>query len=599
MSWFADLAGKAESLLNNLDEQTGAALRNHNALKPKKHEFQPETSGQKRRPALRNTKKTVPAVDNRSTNTPSRKSSPTSHQSRSLAKETQEFSNVRNRKSPSRKANNQYTLNNCPRTLIEEHDGRDASVDHFGLRQRRYSLPSDLEILNTEAYTYRMQNLEVENAMLKNELNVVNREMADMLDRLRKTEDELTNTQTKLQKADLLNHTTNLEKESLTAQLNQVQLKLHEVNNVEINKYKESYRELEIETTVLKDKNRELEEKVKNLTEQLSNKETAQAKLENELRHAQSVNSELQGELEKSTGECRRLEKDWESYKLRVKGMLYAKDNEIKLLRDGTNISEDTKMLMEELEKLKEERDELSSAISLVRDECSDMRESMSQLEARRSAAERALAGLRDALRDERAARNRADAQCSAVGKEYKSMQIEMGQTIASLRTALQNKEDELQHLRDSSSTVPTSDTSALNVADYDVTRDSLENDKITYLTETLVQRQGKIDKLLADNNILRIQLEKLESKYKTEMASRRLNHTHSVIHVQDENRNRTRYPTPSPLSKLSVRLGVILKRFPLFRIFIIFYMIGLHFWVLTVLFTSTPESYGTRPIKS
>lgn len=34
-----------------------------------------------------------------------------------------------------------------------------------------------------------MQNLEVENAMLKNELNVMNREITELLDRLRRTED--------------------------------------------------------------------------------------------------------------------------------------------------------------------------------------------------------------------------------------------------------------------------------------------------------------------------------------------------------------------------------------------------------------------------
>lgn len=34
-----------------------------------------------------------------------------------------------------------------------------------------------------------MENLEVENAMLRNELNVMNREVADLIDRLRKTED--------------------------------------------------------------------------------------------------------------------------------------------------------------------------------------------------------------------------------------------------------------------------------------------------------------------------------------------------------------------------------------------------------------------------
>lgn len=49
-----------------------------------------------------------------------------------------------------------------------------------------YSLPTDLQ---DEEIPYRMQNLEIENAMLKNELHVVNREVSELLERLRKTEE--------------------------------------------------------------------------------------------------------------------------------------------------------------------------------------------------------------------------------------------------------------------------------------------------------------------------------------------------------------------------------------------------------------------------
>lgn len=52
-----------------------------------------------------------------------------------------------------------------------------------------FSLPSDLELISSEGWPIRMQNLEVENAMLKNELNVMNREVSELLDRLRKAED--------------------------------------------------------------------------------------------------------------------------------------------------------------------------------------------------------------------------------------------------------------------------------------------------------------------------------------------------------------------------------------------------------------------------
>lgn len=85
----------------------------------------------------------------------------------------------------------------------------------------------------------------------------------------------------------------------------------------------------------------------------MNEKHTAHIKIETELRYSQSMISELQNDLECSTAECRRLERDWETYKLRVKSMLYTKDNEIKSLRDGLNVNEDTKALMDQLESLK------------------------------------------------------------------------------------------------------------------------------------------------------------------------------------------------------------------------------------------------------
>ncbi|KAL0868615.1 hypothetical protein ABMA27_008074 [Loxostege sticticalis] len=605
MSWFADLAGKAENLLNNLDEQTGVALRNHNVAKPKKqdrHEtfHQDVGTGQRRRPTGRNPKKVSTATENRATDTPSRKPSPIYHQSRSPSKDSQELTikTPRNRKSPTRKPNTQFSLNNCPRTLVG--DIRDNDIDdQYGLKQRRYSLPADLELLTNHNLTYKMQNLEVENAMLKNELNVMNREVSDLLDRLRRTEDELSKTQIKFENLEMQNQRLALERDSQISQIEQLKHKIHEITTGEVARQREHNNALETEVSLLKDRNLELEEKINQLTEKSSEHNTAQLKLENDLRHAQSTINELQANLEKSTAECQRLEKDWETYKLRVKSMLFAKDNEIKALQEGMSLNEDTKSLIEQLDGLKEEREVLSEAISRVRGECNDMKTYIEQLESRQNSAERVVAALRDALRDERGAKNRAEAQCLAIGKELKTVQIETGQTIASLRTALRDKENELTNLRNTTSSVRSTDTSALNVADYDVMQETIDNDKIHYLTETLVQKQGKIDSLLADNNMLRIQMEKLESKYKAEMASKR-NHTHSVVHVDgDRDRCRSRHQQPvSTLTALSVRFSVAMKRHPLFRTFIVIYMICLHLWVLTVLFTSTPDGHIPRQVK-
>lgn len=114
--------------------------------------------------------------------------------------------------------------------------------------------------------------------------------------------------------------------------------------------------------------------------------------------------------------------------------------------------------------------------------------------------------------------------------QELKCIQIETGQTIASLRSALREKDNELRQIHDSS-TASTSNSinatasSALNVADYEcdqnVSRDvsgdqeTDDNEKVYYLSQKLVQRQGKIDSLLAENNCMKIQLKNLEVSIK------------------------------------------------------------------------------------
>ncbi|XP_046971825.1 golgin subfamily A member 5 [Vanessa cardui] len=593
MSWFSDLAGKAESLLNNLDEQTGVVLRNHNGTK--------ETWTPKKKTNSRNTKRNSNVTETRSNYTPS--GSPTKfHQSRSVIKPSQDngrtLQESSKRKSPARKPITQYSLNNAPKTLVGDFN-ENKVMDQFGLRHRRYSLPSDLEIMDNDNIAYNMQNCEIENAMLKNELNVMNREVSELLDRLSKTEDELKITQTKYENSEKLNHMLREEKEALVTQADKIKQQENEVNNIQ-SKYIEQNQCLESTIHSLEYKNSELEEKIKTLTEELSNKEVAQNKLENELRHAQTMITEKQNEIEKSSAECHRLEKDWESYKLRVKNMLFAKDNEIKSLRDGVNSTEDTKLLVEQIESLKEEREDLSQSIARVRQECDDMKQSMTQLEQRHSAAERVVSALRDTLKEERSSRNRAEVQCLNLGKELQSLQIESTETIASLRAALENKEEELNNLRESASAVPMTDTSALNVADYDVIKD-MDNEKIHYLTQMLIQKQGKIDTLLADNNILKIQLDKLQSKHRSDLASLRSKYSHSVVHLQDQGDTRARSRlmySGSPLSALSLRIGVMIKRFPIFRLLILIYMIGLHLWVVTVLFTNTPQDYVPRPTK-
>ncbi|XP_049886125.1 golgin subfamily A member 5 isoform X2 [Pectinophora gossypiella] len=599
MAWFADLAGKAENLLINFDEQTGAALRNHNVVKQKKHDRH-ETShpdhsawNQKKRTTSRSLK-TVPH----------RKSSPVAPPPSTV--QVKEISP--RHKSPTRKL---YSLHHCPRTLVG--DLKDHDMETYGYKPKRL-LPTEIEKQSTECLTYRVETVAIENSMLKNELNVTNREIKELLDRLHRTEDgeagepvescepvvessgttvespgtgvdstdtivdnsaeELGKTNTKLEHTEINYRKASVDKESLLLQLEQLKSQLNNITTNDITRYKEQKREFETEIAVLRERNKDLEELVKLLKEKSREKDNEYSKMDNDLRHAHSTINVLQGDLGRSNGECKRLEREWESYKHRVKSMLAAKDKEIKALQQGVNFTEDTKILMEQIEHLKEEREVLSEAVNRVRGECGDMKQYMETLESRHNAAERVVIALRDALKDERAARTRAEAQCNSIAKELKSIQIETGQTIASLRNALRDKEQELLRVRDSStSCVRTSDSSALNVADYDVSQASEDSDKLYFLTQKLVQKQGKIDLLMADNNMLKIQLDKLESKRKLDQSVR--GNSHSVVHVQDGDRTRRVHTLPvSSVSKASRWLGGLLRRYPVFRGFIFAYMV-------------------------
>lgn len=65
----------------------------------------------------------------------------------------------------------------------------------------------------------------------------------------------------------------------------------------------------------------------------------------------------------------------------------------------------------------RDERDELSEAVAVIRAECNDMKAYLQQVESRHNTAKRVVAALRDELKDERAARDRAEVQCAAVAK--------------------------------------------------------------------------------------------------------------------------------------------------------------------------------------
>lgn len=71
---------------------------------------------------------------------------------------------------------------------------------------------------------------------------------------------ELVKTNTKLESCEVTISKANVDKETLSAQIENLKIQITNLTNVEIAKYKDIKRDLEMEVTKLKERNKDLEE---------------------------------------------------------------------------------------------------------------------------------------------------------------------------------------------------------------------------------------------------------------------------------------------------------------------------------------------------
>lgn len=133
-------------------------------------------------------------------------------------------------------------------------------------------------------------------------------------------------------------------------------------------------------------------------------------------------------------------------------------------------------------------------------------------------------------------------------------------------------------------------------------------DDRIYSLTQSLVQKQNSLEAMTAERNAIRIQLEKMENQHRETLQLLRQQRIPQTINVNDTDDAKSQVPNfmqenpfdtrvarrvkraYSSLDAVGIRLGVFMRRYPLIRILVIFYVAVLHLWVMLVLFTSTPN---------
>ncbi|XP_063426720.1 golgin subfamily A member 5-like [Mytilus trossulus] len=292
-------------------------------------------------------------------------------------------------------------------------------------------------------------------------------------------------------------------------------------------------------------------------------------------------------------------------YKEKATRILQSKERLIASLREGSGASgESVGVSNLEYDSVKQERDmfreELQHSKMTAENLGLELQEIESQLQQDSDSANEQIRSMEENLQEEK--RIRLDFE-----QEILNQKQELQYTVEGMskqKTAFQNKiadrEADIEKLQNQLTTKTMSSS----------TEGELES-RVRSLTESLIQKQTMLESLSTEKNSLTLQLERLQQQYKDiQSSSLRTNTTVVQVHEEDDVRQRLpafmrEAPTDaevtkkmkravSTIDKFSIRLGVFLRRNPMSRIFIILYMVLLHVWVMVVLMTYQPEIHAT-----
>ena len=301
---------------------------------------------------------------------------------------------------------------------------------------------------------------------------------------------------------------------------------------------------------------------------------------------------ELQSALERTRSELNSTRSDLEQHKARALKTLQEKEKLIAELRSNESTGMDDTTIMElnqlrqERDTLREENQQISEQLRIVREE---LMNADVKLEKMRQKSAETNIQTQEILATERRRRLDAEEDARLHSEEIRSLKDELIRQRNSYTSQLQKNESEIAKLRMqlSATSTPSSEVET----------------RLASLTHTLVSKQQALESLTTERNALRLQLEKIEYEFRN---SRR-NVTYNINDTDDAKAQVPTFLMETPfdtgvtrrvkrayssLDAISVRTGVFLRRYPLARILVFFYMALLQFWVLVVLLSQSPEAH-------
>ncbi|XP_039440428.1 golgin-84 [Culex pipiens pallens] len=315
---------------------------------------------------------------------------------------------------------------------------------------------------------------------------------------------------------------------------------------------------------------------------------------------------EIGQKLEMAQMETANATAELQQYRIRAHATLQLKEKMIEQLKDATSqdCSEGEKgnserLMLMELEQLKNDRHSMQEEIAGLNEKYEQGKKFWQTMEQtlRTSAfdLESRVAELQQKLSLESTKALQLQDNLNIKQKELQSAREEVTKQRTSLSVQMHEKESEITKLKAKMQSRPSNSSADLEL-------------RLNSLTQSLVQKQTTLESTTAERNALRLQLEKLDTQYRSTVTQIRqqrvpylsLNETDDaksqvpnfmVENPFDSRVSRRVKRAYSSLDSIGVRLGVFMRRYPLVRILVIVYVAVLHLWVMFVLLSSTPAA--------
>ncbi|CAO1394160.1 unnamed protein product [Diamesa hyperborea] len=331
------------------------------------------------------------------------------------------------------------------------------------------------------------------------------------------------------------------------------------------------------------------------------------SELETTIMKLQQNENDLKQKLDYSKNETNHAANELQQYRLRAQTTLQMKEKIIEQLKSGqsdkTGVNDDNNdgydsALAIELEQLKNERDNLQTELNSLNQRMEESRTFIDKMDHKRrlneSEADDKMKTLEETATNLTMKCSHYEEEIRLQKQEIKQIRDEMFKQKTTLSQKLHEKETEFNRLKNSYREV-----------DH---QSDIEN-RLQSMTQSLIMKQDSLETVTAERNSMKLHLEKLSHQHEELLLQTRRQRPH-IINLSSNDTDDVKSQVPgfmkenpfdtrisrkvkraySSLDSVGVRLGVFLRRYPLARIIAICYVALLHFFVILVLFSSTPS---------